>query len=99
MEQLGQHGSFLTWSHHENTVLNSIRCQMQHYGYSNERLKQWLDRVPNREGYRSPFMIDMCELAKIGYFHPKMKGRLSLKARITGNMGVERNAAPATRVR
>jgi hypothetical protein len=24
-------------------------------------------------------MIDMCELAKIGYFHPKMKGRLSLK--------------------
>src|SRR6266446_6925671 len=24
-------------------------------------------------------MVDMCELAKIGYFHPKMKGRLSLK--------------------
>jgi hypothetical protein len=24
-------------------------------------------------------MIDLCEHAKIGYFHPKMKGRLSLK--------------------
>jgi hypothetical protein len=24
-------------------------------------------------------MVDMCELAKGGYFHPKMKGKLSLK--------------------
>jgi hypothetical protein len=44
MEQLGEHGSFLTWSHHENTVLNCIRRQLQHYGCSNEQLKQWLDQ-------------------------------------------------------
>src|SRR5205814_6578334 len=79
MEQLGEHGSFLTWSHHENSVLNCIHRQMQRYSYSNKQLEQWLDCVPNRDEYRSPFMIDMCELAKIGYFHPKMKGRLSLK--------------------
>ena len=36
MEQVGQLGSFLTWSHHENGVLNRIRHQMQRYGYSNE---------------------------------------------------------------
>lgn len=79
MEQFGECGSFLTWSHHENSVLNCIRRQMQRYGYSNNKLEQWLDRVSNHDGYKSPFMIDMCELARIGYFHPKMKGRLSLK--------------------
>ena len=79
MKQLGEDGSFLTWSHHENGALNRIRHQMQRYGYSNNKLEQWLDRVSNHDGYKSPFMIDMCELARIGYFHPKMKGRLSLK--------------------
>jgi hypothetical protein len=79
MEQLGECGSFLTWSHHENSVLNCIRGQMQRYGCSNTKLADWLDRIPNHDGNKSPFMIDMCELAKIGYFHPKMKGRLSLK--------------------
>jgi hypothetical protein len=79
MQQLGERGSFLTWSHHENSVLNRIRRQMQRYGYSDKQLEQWLDRAANHDGYKSPFMIDMCELARIGYFHPKMKGRLSLK--------------------
>ena len=79
MEQLGEKGSFLMWSHHENSVLNDIRHQMQHYGYSNPRLEQWLDAVPTHDGNKSPFMVDMCQLAKAGYFHPKMKGRLSLK--------------------
>jgi hypothetical protein len=79
MEQLGDSGSFLMWSHHENNVLNDIRRQMQRYGYSNPRLERWLDLVPKYNGNVSSFMVDMCELAKRYYFHPKMKGRLSLK--------------------
>jgi hypothetical protein len=79
MEHLGQQGSLLMWSHYENTVLNDIRRQMQRYGYSNPRLQRWLNIVPKHDGNASPFMVDMCKLAKAGYFHPKMKGRLSLK--------------------
>lgn len=79
MEYIGEHGSFLMWSHYENSVLNDIRRQMQRYAYSKPRLERWLNVVPKHDGNASAFMVDMCELAKAGYFHPKMKGRLSLK--------------------
>jgi len=79
MEQLGEEGSFLTWSHHENSVLNDICRQMHNYQYRNVRLERWLNLITSHNGRRSPFMVDMCELARTGYFHPKMKGKLSLK--------------------
>jgi hypothetical protein len=79
MDRLGEQGSFLMWSHHENSVLNDIRRQMHDYAYPNPRLEHWLDAVPRHDGNGSAFMVDMCELAKTGYFHPKMKGKLSLK--------------------
>jgi hypothetical protein len=79
MEHLGESGTFLIWSLHENTVLNTISRQMHRYRYSDPQLEKWLDTVTNREGYPSPFMVDMCALAKEGYFHPKMKGKLFLK--------------------
>jgi Domain of unknown function(DUF2779) len=79
MEQLGNRGSFLMWSLHENTILNVIRAQMRRYRYSNGRLERWLDFVTKRDRNPSPFIVDMCALAKEGYFHPKMRGRLSLK--------------------
>src|SRR5207248_1394232 len=31
MKHLGKQGSFLTWSHYENDVLNEIRSQMERY--------------------------------------------------------------------
>lgn len=79
MKRLGEHGSFLMWSHRENSVLNDIRRQMQRYRYSNPQLEHWLDVVPKHDGNASSSMVDMCDLAKRYYFHPKMKGRLSLK--------------------
>lgn len=79
MKHLGQEGSFLTWSHYENDVLNEIRSQMQRYQYSDPDLADWLNIVPKHDGNDSEFIVDMCELAKVGYFIPKMKGRLSLK--------------------
>jgi hypothetical protein len=79
MKHLGERGSFLMWSNHENTVLNGIRRQMQRYGYSIPEVERWLDLVPKHDGNESTFMVDMCEMAKQGYFHPQMKGKLSLK--------------------
>jgi Domain of unknown function(DUF2779) len=79
MEQLGTAGTFLIWSNHENAVLNDIRRQMDDYGYRNSNLEEWLNTVVRFDGHHSTQMIDMCEMAKTCYFHPKMKGRLSLK--------------------
>jgi Domain of unknown function(DUF2779) len=79
MGQLGTAGTFLIWSNHENAVLNDIRRQMHNYGYCNQSLEDWLNAVVRFEGHDSIHMVDMCEMAKACYFHPKMKGRLSLK--------------------
>jgi hypothetical protein len=79
MGQLGTAGTFLIWSNHENTVLNDIRRQMGEYGYRNSSLEEWLNTVVRFDGHHSTQMFDMCEMAKTYYFHPKMKGRLSLK--------------------
>jgi Domain of unknown function(DUF2779) len=79
METLGTEGTFLIWSMHENSVLNDIRHQMDKYKYNSSGLRDWLDTVVRFEGHPSQQMVDMCEIAKLCYFHPKMKGRLSLK--------------------
>jgi hypothetical protein len=79
MEQLGTTGTFLIWSNHENAVLNDIRCQMDTYEYRNPGLEEWLNTVVRFDGNDSKHMVDMCEMARACYFHPKMKGRLSLK--------------------
>ena len=79
MEVLGTDGTFLIWSMHENTVLNEIRQQVGKYQYRNSSLKEWLDTVVKFDGHSSVHMVDMCDIAKRCYFHPKMKGRLSLK--------------------
>src|SRR5437867_8651905 len=79
MDHVGEEGSFLIWSLHENTILNIIREQMRRYSYPNVRLEGWLDRVTKRDGHPSAFFVDMCDLAKAGYFQPRMKGKLSLK--------------------
>jgi hypothetical protein len=79
MEQLGTAGTFLIWSNHENAVLNDIRRQMHAYEYRNPRLEEWLNTVVRYEGHDSIYMVDMCEMTRACYFHPKMKGRLSLK--------------------
>jgi hypothetical protein len=79
METLGTEGSFLIWSMHENSVLNDIRHQMEVYGYNNAGLRDWLHTVVKFDGHPSAHIADMCDLAKRCYFHPQMKGRLSLK--------------------
>jgi hypothetical protein len=79
MGNLGTQGTFLIWSMHENTVLNEIRRQMDKYEYKNPALWDWLHTVVKFDGHASVHMVDMCDVAKRCYFHPKMKGRLSLK--------------------
>jgi hypothetical protein len=79
MTRLGTAGTFFIWSNHENAVLNDIWVQMHRYFYTNDRLEGWFSTVLKYKEHLSPFIVDMCEIAKACYFHPKMKGRLSLK--------------------
>lgn len=79
METVGTEGSFLIWTMHENTVLNDIRQQLDKYGYNSTGLRTWLETVVKFDGHPSAHIVDMFDIAKQSYFHPKMKGRLSLK--------------------
>jgi hypothetical protein len=78
--QLGSAGTILIWSKHERTALKEIAEQMVQYGYRSQPLESWLDEVTRSEDEPSPRLLDLCEVTKNHYFHPKMKGKLSLKA-------------------
>jgi hypothetical protein len=77
--QLGDAGTILIWSKHERTALKEIAEQMVRYGYRSQALESWIDEVTRSEDEPSPRLLDLCEVTKKHYFHPKMKGKLSLK--------------------
>ncbi len=74
-QTLTENGTVLIWSYFERTALRDIRRQLVKYGEKDKELADWLDRIT---AYTGP-LVDMLGLAREHYFHPKMKGRLSLK--------------------
>jgi hypothetical protein len=68
-------GTVFVWSHFEKTVLREIREQMNTYLQEDHELAKWLNYVVGSTGP----IVDLCELAKEFYFHPRMKGSLSIK--------------------
>jgi hypothetical protein len=79
MECLGGTGTIFIWSHHEQSVLRDIARQMRTYAYENPALAEWLFEVSRTENSHPSRLVDLCDIAKKHYFHPKMKGRLSMK--------------------
>jgi hypothetical protein len=73
-EAVGDKGVLMTWSNHERTTLRTIADKIEVYFPAEAQLAGWLRRAT--EGGR---IVDMCALAKDGYFHPEMKGSLSIK--------------------
>ena len=76
MAQVGRVGTIYTWSHHERSVLADILRQMDSYAIADKELRSWLSAVSKGDGIAS---VDLCEVAKHHYFHPAMRGRLSIK--------------------
>lgn len=76
---IGQTGTIHTWSPFERTALKEIRQKIDQYGYEKPDLCAWLDAVISADGSSGLNLVDLCELAKHHYFHPIMKGRLSIK--------------------
>jgi hypothetical protein len=71
---VGDKGVLMTWSNHERTTLRTIADKIEDYFPTEAKLAAWLRGAA--DGGR---IVDMCALAKDGYFHPEMKGSLSIK--------------------
>ena len=76
-EKIGDTGTVLTWSHHENSVLKDIIQQAEIYGMKDSSLIEWLKEVTDAERRR---ILDLNVVTLENYFHPEMKGKTSLKA-------------------
>lgn len=78
-ELAGDSGTVFMWSHHENTILNRIMVQLDESlspPADAEELRLFLASL-TKSGERA--MVDLCELAKAGYFHVATKGSVSIK--------------------
>ena len=76
--RVGEKGTIYIWSTFEISALKEIRQQLDDYQLG-DGLKDWLDLVIHADGSNGLAVVDLCALAKQHYFHPAMKGRLSIK--------------------
>jgi hypothetical protein len=87
-DQLGTKGTVYIWSHYEIAILREIRHQMEKYACVDSGLAGWLEGMTSPGGSR---VVDLCALAKDYYFHPAMKGSLSIKQVLPAVWGADAN--------
>jgi hypothetical protein len=75
-DHLGETGTVYIWSHYELDVLCEIRSQLEQSDISDPQLITWLNGITVSD---NPRVVDLCVLARAHYFHPVMKGSLSIK--------------------
>ena len=73
---IGNEGTVYIWSPYEVAILREIREQITKYGQESDDLADWIDKFTARG---NPRVVDLCVLAKDHYFHPVMKGSVSIK--------------------
>jgi len=72
-------GTIMRWSHHENTILEAIKTQLNQDAEApddTDALIAFIDDI-TKEGDRA--MVDLADLARKHYFHPSTKGSSSIK--------------------
>jgi Domain of unknown function(DUF2779) len=72
-------GTIMRWSHHENSILNAIKDQLNsEVSLPNDKdeLITFIECITNN-GERS--MVDLADVARKHYFHPGTKGSCSIK--------------------
>ena len=74
MNSLDPNGTIYIWSNFERSQLRSILRQYDSYRHEDPELRNWLVWITQDDAF-----VDMMALAKKHYFHPMMKGRLSIK--------------------
>jgi len=75
MRALKSGGTVFVWSHFERDALREIRTQMVKYHHTDHELAAWLESIVADTGP----IVDLYEVAKEYYFHPRMNGSLSIK--------------------
>jgi hypothetical protein len=70
---VGDGGTVFMWATHERTTLRTIRAQLQGRGEHDAELAAWMEALEAR-------LVDMNDLTLKHYFHPRMRGKTSLKA-------------------
>lgn len=72
-------GTIMRWSHHENSILNAIKVQLQmddNPPDDTPALITFIDEI-TKGGPRA--MVDLADVARKHYFHPSTKGSSSIK--------------------
>ncbi|MDD2846479.1 MAG: DUF2779 domain-containing protein, partial [Rhodoferax sp.] len=72
-------GTIMRWSHHENSILNAIKTQLEmddEPPADTADLVSFIDSI-TRGGERA--MVDLADVARKHYFHPSTKGSCSIK--------------------
>jgi hypothetical protein len=76
---IGTGGTVFMWAHHEESVLRTIRGQLQRYNAFEPDLADWIDGLAGTDKNNRGRLVDMNQMTLDGYFHPDMKGRTSIK--------------------
>ena len=79
METIGNEGTVLMWATHENTILRNVFNQMEKYNIEDDVLKDWLKGIVKFSKDDKTRLLDMNKFTLEHYFHPKMKGKTSIK--------------------
>ena len=79
MDCIGTEGTVLMWATHENTILRNVFNQMEKYNIEDDVLKDWLKGIVKFGKDDKTRLLDMNRFTLEHYFHPKMKGKTSIK--------------------
>lgn len=74
MESLDRSGTIFMWAHHERSVLKDIEQQLQKRNKLSPELAEWLQWMQDVD-----VLVDQCKIAEDNYYHPDMKGSVSIK--------------------
>lgn len=72
-------GTIMRWSHHENSILNAIKDQLNAEAEppsDKDELIGFIESI-TKDGLRA--MVDLAEIARKHYFHPSTQGSCSIK--------------------
>jgi hypothetical protein len=85
---IGDRGTVLVWSHYEKATLRGVRRQLRDRGLLDASLATWFQGVvgplagpdeKEKDMPDGPRLVDMLELSKRYFCHPKMGGSHSIK--------------------
>ncbi|MFN8651826.1 MAG: DUF2779 domain-containing protein [Gemmatimonadales bacterium] len=78
-EAVGEEGTILTWSAFERTTLVTVADELTRFAVDDPGLGAWLLRVTGTKEVPGARLLDLHDLCRRYYFHPRMGGRTSIK--------------------